>query len=341
MLILTRGDVEALLTMQDALEAVEEAFRMLSAGDVVMPQRTATPIAEEGGLHLAMPAYVRAPASAAGAAAARATLAIKVVTVYPQNPQRHGLPMVQGALLLHDAATGALLALMDAEALTTLRTGAAAGVATRLLALPHAATLLMIGAGALAFPVVQAICAVRPISQILVHSRTGRRDGELCAAILDRLGVQATPIAAAELPGAVAKAQIICTATTSEQPLFDGNLLQPGTHINALGAYRATMREVDATAIFRSRVLVDSRLAAAGEAGDILQAMAEQPERGNPVAGEVREALLGAIAGRTTAEEITLFKSVGLAVQDATTAARIYAAALAAGVGRVMDLAAH
>ncbi len=337
MLILTRFDVQQLLTMPAALEAVEQAFRLLAAGAVVMPQRLATPVTPYSGLHLAMPAFV-GPAEEGDVGA----LAIKVVSVYAQNPQLHGLPMVQGALLLHDARTGALLALMDAEQITAMRTGAAAGVATRLLARPDAATLLLFGAGALAPAQVEAICAVRPIVRVLVVARTPQRAAPLCAQLAARHHLEATvvPNTPEAVAAAVAQADVITTATTSATPLFDGAALRPGTHINAVGAFRATQRELDAESVRRARVFVDSRSAAASEAGDILLAQQEHPGAGDLVAGELGEALLGKLAGRTHADEITLFKSVGLAVQDATTAARVYVAALTAGAGTQIDLTA-
>lgn len=335
MLILTRRDVARVLTMPMALAAVEEAFRLLDAGAVQMPQRLATPVPPYDGVHLAMPAFVDAGAGSA--------LAIKVVTVYGQNPQRHALPMVQGALLLYDAATGALLALMDAEELTAMRTGAAAGVATRFLARPDASTLLLFGAGALAPAQVAAICAVRPIARVQVVARSETRAAPLCAALAARHGVAAevVPNTPGAVAAAVAGAAIITTATTSATPLFAGGDVQPGTHINAMGAFRATQRELDAATLRRARVFVDSRAAAAAEAGDILLAQQEAgAEEGGRdlVAGTLGEALLGALAGRSDARQITLFKSVGLAVQDATTAARVYAAARAVGAGVEVEM---
>ncbi|MEZ4869817.1 MAG: hypothetical protein R3C14_51300 [Caldilineaceae bacterium] len=322
MLILTRADVEHLLTMTDTLAAVEEGFRQLARGNVVMPQRNATQVPAHNGLHLAMPAYVGGEPGA---------LTIKIVTVYGDNLARYGLPTIQGVLLVHDARTGQVLAMLDAEQLTAMRTGAASGVATHYLARAEASTLLLFGAGALGPAQLQAVCAVRPIQQIQVVTRTGAKDHAFCARMSATLGIPVTPTRAVQ--EAVAAADIICTATTATTPLFDGAWVQPGTHINAVGAYTKTMRELDSTLMRRARIFVDRHQAAQAEAGDILIPIAQGELTYDHVAGELGAVVNGDLAGRTDAAEITLFKSVGLAMQDAVTAARLYALAVAAKVG--------
>jgi ornithine cyclodeaminase/alanine dehydrogenase-like protein (mu-crystallin family) len=329
MLILTRHEVEALLPMSAAIEAVAEGFRRLASGAVTMPQRAATPIAPHNGLHLSMPAYV-------DGMGADGALTVKIVTVYGDNPARAGLPVIQGLLLLHDPTTGQPLALMDAEGLTAIRTGAASGVATEALARPDAAVLTLFGAGAQAGPQAEAVCAARAIRQIYVVTRTARRAAGFCADLAARLGIPVTP--QPDIRAAVEAADVLCTATNSLTPLFDGAWLQPGTHINAVGAYTHTMRELDGTAVRRSRVIVDHRPAAQAEAGDIVLALAEGAIEEGHVAGSLGEVLLGAVPGRTAPDAITLFKSVGLAMQDAVTAAQVYARARAAGIGREIAL---
>lgn len=330
MLILSRADVESVLTMTDTLPAVEEGFRRLAAGQVVMPQRAVTPVAPHHGLHLAMPAF------AAGEQGDLGALTVKIVTVYGDNPDRYGLPTIQGVLLYHDAATGQPLALMDAEAITALRTGAASGVATRYLARPDAATVTLFGAGAQAAAQLEAVCAVRPIRRAIVLTRTGRKDAAFCAAMRAKLGVEVIP--ARDPAAAVARAEIICTATDSPTPLFDSAWLRPGTHINAVGAFRRTMRELDTATVQRSRVIVDHHTAAQAEAGDILLAIAEGAITYDHIAGELGQVVRGELPGRTDADGLTLFKSVGLAVQDAMTAALVYARATAQGIGHHVDL---
>ena len=333
MLILSRSDVEHLLTMPAAIHAVEEAFRRLAAGEVVMPQRAATAISPHKGLHLSMPAFV---GGVDGVTPGDGVLSIKVVTVFGDNPARYDQPTIQGLLLLHDARTGAAVALMDAEVLTAMRTGAAAGVATRLLARPDASTVTLFGAGAQAGPQLLAMCAVRPIRQVTVVTRTGQRDAEFCAMMRAQLAIPVTPTR--DVQAAVEAAEIICTATNCSTPLFRGEWLRPGVHINAIGAYTRTMRELDGVAVQRSHVVVDHLPAAQAEAGDILLAQAEGAIGADHVVGSLGQLLAGEIAGRTSPTQITLFKSVGLAMQDAVTAAWIYKVAVEQGVGQRVTL---
>ncbi len=333
MLTLTRQDVAQLLTMPATLAAVEEAFRRLAMGQVEMPQRNATPVAPHNGLHLAMPAFV---AESDGVTTGDGVLAVKIVTVFGDNLTRYGQPTIQGLLLLHDARTGAAVALMDAEHLTAMRTGAAAGVATRLLARADATTVTLFGAGAQAGPQLQAVCAVRPIQRALVVTRTGSGDAAFCATMAAQLDIEVTPVR--DVRAAVEAADVICTATNSHTPLFPGAWLRPGVHINAIGAYTRTMRELDGEAVRRARVVVDHLPAAMTEAGDVLLAQAEGAIAADHVVGSLGQLLLDEIVGRTSPDQITLFKSVGLAIQDAVTAAWVYRAALAQGVGQQVDL---
>ncbi|MBX3011012.1 MAG: ornithine cyclodeaminase family protein [Caldilineaceae bacterium] len=330
MLILARHDVEQLLTMADALTAVEAGFRQLALGNVVMPQRAATVIEPHAGLHLSMPAFVGGDLGA---------LTIKIVTVYGNNPAHHGLPTIQGVLLVHDAQTGQVLALMDAEHLTAMRTGAASGVATQSLARPDAATVTLFGAGALGPGQLAAICAVRPIQRAYVITRTPETMQAFCARMAPTLGIEMIPcLDAASQQAAVEAADILCTATNSQSPLFPGAWIQPGTHINAVGAYTRTMRELDTYTIQRSRVFVDHQAAAGTEAGDLLIPLAEGAIPTTHVVGALGEVLTGQVAGRTDATAITLFKSVGLAMQDAVTAAQLYAKAKEQGMGQTIRL---
>ena len=337
MLILSRSDIEHLLTMPATLDAVEASFRRLAAGQVMMPQRAATPIVPHNGLHLSMPAFVGGVDGVTeGVADGDGVLSIKVVTVFGDNMTRYGQPTIQGLLLLHDARTGAAVALMDAEHLTAMRTGAAAGVATRALARPDAAVVTVFGAGAQAGPQLQAVCAVRPIRQAYVVTRTGSRDAEFCATMAAQLGIAVTPLR--DVQAAVAAADVICTATNSSTPLFPSEWLRPGVHINAIGAYTRTMREFDGVAMRRAHVIVDHLPAAQAEAGDVLIAQAEGAIDADHVVGSLGQLLAGEIAGRTTPDQITLFKSVGLAMQDAVTAAWIYREAVVQGVGQEVKL---
>ncbi len=327
MLILSSHDVEALLTMEDALTAVEEGFRQLALGKVAMPQRNATTVAPHNGLHLAMPAYVGGDVDA---------LTVKIVTVYGENLPKYNLPTIQGVLLVHDARTGQVLALLDAEHLTATRTGAASGVATKYLARADAATVTLFGAGALGPGQLAAVCAVRPVKRVYLITRSGDKDAVFCAQMSEQLAVEVT--ATRNTQHAIEHSDIICTATNSPTPLFDGHWLKPGTHINAVGAYTSKMRELDTATIQRSRVFVDHHEAARAEAGDLCIPIANGDLTYDHVAGELGAVIAGALPGRTGDDEITLFKSVGLALQDAVTAKGIYLAALAQKIGTEVAL---
>lgn len=327
MLVLTRADVEAVLSMHDTIDAVEEGFRALARGEVVMPQRAATPVAPYEGLHLSMPAFVDGEPGA---------LSIKVITVYGNNPARYGLPAIQGVLLLSDAPTGRLLAMMDAEYLTAMRTGAVSGVATKYLARDDASIVTLFGAGAQAGAQLEAVCAVRPIERAFVITRTGAKDLDFCLHMQNKLDIHVLPCR--DIRMGVESADIICTATNSHTPLFNGNWLQDGVHINAVGAYTARMREVDGHTIHVARVFVDQRQAAQAEAGDIMIPIAQGELEYSHVVGELGQLVTGEIDGRVCYSDITLFKSVGLAMQDAVTASVIYARAIDAEIGVEIDL---
>jgi ornithine cyclodeaminase/alanine dehydrogenase len=326
MLVLTQSDVEAVLTMDEAITAVDDGFRQLALGNVEMPQRAATEIAQRNGLHLSMPAYVGGDVD---------SLAIKIVTVYGDNPANFGLPMIQGVVLLHDARTGAPLAMMDAEHLTAMRTGAVSGVATRALAREDVSIATIFGAGAQAFAQVEAVCAVRPIKQVFIVTHTGEKDLNFGLQLERRLGVRAH--SSRDPRTAVESADIICTATNATEPLFNATWVQEGAHINAVGAYTRSMRELDGRLLQNARVYVDHHVAAQAEAGDIMIPVDQGVLSYNQVVGDLGAVLTGAVVGRLHPSDVTVFKSVGLAMQDAVTATRVYANALTAGVGRQIN----
>jgi len=334
MLILTHHDVESLLTMEETINALDGGFRQLARGNVVMPQRAATRIDPHNGLHLSMPVFVGN--SVDDADDDPGTLSIKIVAVYGDNPSRFGLPTIQGVLLLHDARTGTPLALMDAEHITAMRTGAVSGLATRYLARADATNVTLFGAGALGPGQLAAICAVRPIERAQVITRSGKKDATFCEQMRAALGIEVT--ATRNVRTAVESADIICTATNSPTPLFEGDWLQPGTHINAVGAYRTDMRELDTETVRRGRVFVDHHEAAQSEAGDIMIPVNAGEIEYDHVAGDLGALVTGAVPGRSNDNEITVFKSVGLAMQDAVTVKRVYARALEQNIGQEFEL---
>ena len=308
--IIDRRTVCECLTMTEAIPLARQAFLALARGQVDMPQRLATRVPDHQGTHLSMPCYVKT--------ADREILIVKVVTVFEGNGAL-GKPATLGKLMLHDPTTGELLALMDAEALTAIRTGAASALATDLLAAAGPHMLGLIGAGEQAAAQAEGMFAVRPIEGIIIYSRTRARALELAAHLQTRYGVECLIAHTAE---EVARGcRLICCATNSVSPVLRGEWLQPGTHINAIGAFRADMAELDTEAVSRSRVVVDSLEAAQSGAGDLIQAALA----GKLNWASVRE--LGEVleTGFTRQpDDITLFKSVGTAVQDAFAADWVY-----------------
>lgn len=323
-LLLTRKDVESVLTMPDAIAAVEEGFRQLALGRVAMPQRTAIRIPDHHGLHLGMPAFIAGDESSGGA------LALKAVTVYPDNPTKYNLPTTIGTLVLNDPRSGALIAIMDAGLLTAIRTGAASGVATKYLAREDAATVGVFGAGGQARTQLAAVCAVRKIRQAVVYDPVQPARDRYAAEMSPKLSI---PVRAVDSPRACVENDIVVAASASRTPIFEGGWLRPGTHINGIGSHSPDARELDTETIRRSRVIADHAPACLVEAGDLLIPIQEGAITGSHIQASLGEVITGTKPGRTSTDEITLFKSVGLAVQDAAAAARVYELARRAGIG--------
>jgi alanine dehydrogenase len=322
-LLLTRKDVQSVLTMKDAIAAVEEGFRQLALGNVIMPQRTAIRIPEHHGLHLGMPAYVGGP-KGGGA------LALKVVTVYPDNPSQYSLPTTIGTLLLNDPRTGALVAIMDAGFLTAMRTGAASGVATKYLAREDARSVGIFGAGVQARTQLMAVCEVRSIEKAVVYDPVLEAREKYAAEMSERLSI---PVEPTDDPRACVENDVVVAASASQTPIFEGAWLSPGTHINGIGSHSPGARELDTETIKRAKVVPDYASACLVEAGDLIMPIEEGVITKDHIHADLGEVVAGLKPGRESAEEITLFKSVGLAVQDAATAARVYELAQEAGVG--------
>ena len=327
-LLLTRKDVEKVLTMKDAIAAVEEGFRQLALGNVIMPQRTAIRISEHHGIHLGMPAYV-------GGAGDGGSLALKVVTVYPENPSKFGLPTTIGTLLLNDPRTGALVAIMDAGFLTAMRTGAVSGVATRYLAREDARSVGIFGAGVQARAQLMAMCEVRPVERALVCDPVQEGRDRFAVEMSELLSI---PVKPTDDPRACVDNDIVVAASSSGDPIFEGSWLAPGTHINGIGSHSPGARELDTVAIQRSKLVPDLAAACLVEAGDLIIPIEEGAITEAHIHADLGEVVAGLKPGRESDEEITLFKSVGLAVQDAATAAQVYDLARAAGVGVEIEI---
>ena len=298
------ADVHAALAFPRLIEALREAFRR---DGEPMPLRQAYEVGVDGAPArlLTMPAWVRGEA-----------LGVKLVTVFPQNAER-GLGAVSSLYFLLDGQTGQPRAMIDGEALTNRRTAAASALASDYLSRPDSRTLLVVGTGHLAPHLVAAHCAIRPIETVLVWGRNSQRALALADA-LARQGINAA--AAADLAEALPQADIVSCATTSTEPLIKGVLLRPGTHVDLVGAFRPQMRESDDDAVLRSRVFVDTYAGALAEAGDLLQPIAAGSWSADKICGDLHELTKGTKPGRLDRNDITLFKSVGAAIEDLTAA---------------------
>lgn len=322
-LVLNGTEVRAALPMGEAIRSVEEGFRALGKGRAVVPKRLALPIEEFGGSLLCMPAYITD----------QEALAVKAVSVYPRN-QEKGRPTLSAVVILLDPRTGEPLAIIEGRALTAIRTGAAVGIATKHMAAEGARRVGIFGAGAIGRAAADAVKDVLGDPVVKVYDLVSAR-AERCAREISRqLDISAS--VATEPRDAASWADVIVTATTSTTPVFDGRCLQAGVHINAMGAHSPDARELDTATLIRARgrIVLDSKEACMAEAGDILIPMVEGAIRESDIFGELGEVLEKGKAVRRSAKEVTLFKSVGVAVQDAAAAAAVYKIARAAGIGR-------
>lgn len=323
MLIITRAELQRLVSMESAIDAVSAAFVQLSCGQADVPLRQHLAVPPADGLALVMPAYL----------AESGALGVKLLTLFPNNAGGE-LPVIQAMVMVFDTTDGQALALMDGTYLTALRTGAASGVATRHMAREDAHTLAIFGAGATALHQVWAVCAVRPIQRIVIVNRSAERAARLAEALRTfgapiPLDIQIAASASAVL----AQADVVCLATAASTPLFDDADVRRGTHINGIGSYTAAMQELPGATVARARVVVDQRAAAWAEAGDLVIPRQQGLINEDHVVGELGEVVVGDVAGRLSEHDITFFKSVGNAAQDVAVAQLAYMLAREAGAG--------
>lgn len=317
MRILTADDLRAALPMPAAIDAMAAAFAAVSAGEVEQPLRTK--LTTPHGITLAMPAY------------ANGTSALKVVSVYSGNIAR-GLPAINALMVVLDGETGRPKALIDGTALTALRTGAASGLAAKLLARPVSEVLGVIGAGGMAPAQIEAVCAVRPIHLIRIYSPN--RAAELVERLHGKDGIEVVQAGSAH--DAAFDSDIIITCTNSRTPVLARADVCEGVHINAIGSYTPAMAELAPQLIHDARVFIDQHEAAWAEAGELIQARDAgliDPANVHEIGALVR----GEILGRTRPEEITVFKSVGVAAQDLYAASAALIAAEERDIGTLVD----
>lgn len=322
LVILDRHEVVRLLPMNECVDVMARALATVARGNAILPLRPMIRLPDSPNIFALMPAYLGDPKS----------VGVKVLTVFPVN---HGTPIDahQGAVLLFEAEHGRLLAILDATTVTAIRTAAVSAVATRRLAREDAEDVAILGAGIQGRMHLEAMAIVRPVRQAQIWSRTTEHARALSHWAREHLGIHAdvcsTPAQAVE------RASIVCTTTASPTPVLEGAWLRPGTHVNAVGACIPTARELDTDAVRRSRLYVDRRESALNEPGDILCPLKEGAIEKSHIIAEIGELLLedGSRLGRQTDDDITLFKSLGLAIEDLAAAHHVYGKASAEGAG--------
>ncbi len=320
---LSEKDVASLLTMPEALTAVESAFRLHGAGQVQMPPKIYLEFKPYDGDLRAMPAYLYPPVEAAG---------VKIVNSTPSNPAK-GLPAVAGLMILADPKTGLPLAVMGAATLTAIRTGAAGGVAARALARRDSKSVGLIGCGRQAKTQLEALRAYFPIERVLVLGQTAQESETFCR-VNASAGLQFVSCSTAE---EASKADILVTTTPARTPVVKSGWVAAGTHINAIGADAPGKQELETALLKRSRVVVDE-WGQSSHAGEINVAVEHAGYSRADIAGQLGEILTGGKTGRTSPQDITIFDSTGLAIQDVAVAQLVYQKAVKNDKGQVLEL---
>jgi ornithine cyclodeaminase/alanine dehydrogenase-like protein (mu-crystallin family) len=309
-LIVNQQEVVRLLPMRACIAVMEQTLTALVRGDATLPLRSIMRLPGEGNILGMMPAYLASLAAG-----------IKVTTVFPGNPEV-GYESHQGVVLLFEAQNGCLLSISDGSAITAIRTSAVSAVATKLLARPEAGDLAILGSGTQAHGHLEAMLIARPIRRVRVWSRPYDHALRFAERASRRHGIAVDVAETAQQ--AVAGADIICTVTAAREPVLKGEWIAPGAHINAVGSSVRDTRELDTNAVVMSRLFVDRRESALNEAGDFLFPKQEGALDDNHIVGEIGEILAGRVRGRTAPDQITLFKSLGLAVEDVAAAHYIF-----------------
>lgn len=320
-ILLSETDVRIVLPMDDLIDAMQTALAQFSTGGVQQPLRTVIPVAPQHAFVGVMPALLGEPAA----------LGAKIVTVFGGNAAL-GLPTHLATIILLDPATGELLAILDGRYITEARTAAVSAVSARLLAREDAATLAILGAGVQARSHFEALARVRRLRGVRVWSRTAERRDAFVREMRPR--VDAPIVAAATPREAVVGADLVALVSAAREPIVHGDWIARGAHVCAVGACRPDQREMDTALVARARLYVDSRAGALAEAGDVVLPIAEGAFDASHLIGELGEVAAGRVAGRTSPSEITIFKSLGMAVEDVAAAHLAYARATERGLGR-------
>ncbi|GAC1481515.1 MAG: ornithine cyclodeaminase family protein [Candidatus Dormibacteria bacterium] len=328
-LVLNAGDVTRLLPMPECIRVMREALAALARGKAMVPLRTVMRLPDGSGFLGVMPGYL-GPDEERDAA-----LGMKAVCVFPGNSTR-GIDTHQGAVVLFDKETGQLAALMDGATITAIRTAAVSGVATDLLARQDAAELAILGAGVQARTHLEAIAAVRDLGRVRVWSRDPGHVANFIEAA--KRTYRGRIDAAGTAQEAVREADIVVTVTASPQPILAHAWLKSGVHINAVGSSIPSAREIDSATMTAARLFVDRRESALNEAGDLLVPMREGAFGPDHIQAELGEVIIGTHPGRRSPGELTLFKSLGIAVEDVASAAYVVRRAKQTGTGQTVNL---
>lgn len=322
LLVLAHEDVKRLLPMEECIELMAEALANLARGESWQPLRFVVRPPEEQSLMGLMPAHRTTPEPAYG---------LKTVCIFPGNPAR-GLDAHQGGVMLFDGETGELRALIDASAVTSIRTAAVSAVATRALARPDSKVLAILGSGVQARAHLEAMAKVLSFEQARVWSRTAEHAHALAAEAEAPFPVEAAGSAEAT----VRDADVVVTVTSAREPIVERGWLAPGTHVNAVGSSIPTARELDSATIAAAALFVDRRESTLNESGEYLRAVEEEGIGPNHIRAELGEVLVGSADGRRSNQELTVFVSLGLAVEDLAAAEYLYRRARSEGVGAVV-----
>jgi ornithine cyclodeaminase len=319
-LIINQAQVNKLLPMRECIEVMDGALAALAGGNAIQPMRSVMWLPETAGALGLMPACL----------GKQKAMGVKAISVFPRN-QSTEYDTHQGVVLLFDTENGRLLAIVDAGEITAIRTAATSAVATRLLARENASELAILGAGTQARAHLEAMLLVRPVRRVRVWSLPVEQARQFVARASHSTGIE---VKLANTPQeAIRGADIVCTTTAATEPILLGEFISEGAHINAVGSSTPVARELDAAAVRRSRLFVDRCESTLKESGDFLYARSEGAINDNHILGEIGDIITGKIAGRASDEEITLFKSVGIAVEDIASAEYVYRKAEERGLG--------
>jgi len=325
MRVLSEQQVQSLIEIDELIAALKRAHVQYSTGNAVMPVRLVVPLPQIQGRITSMPGFLTDDQA----------LGMKVVTYFQENPKKT-LPAILATILLFSAETGKIVATMDGSYITAIRTACASAMATEALANPRTPVLGILGAGVQARAHIQALTRVRKIERIRLYSPSGASAAAIKNAMAPQVNCAVEIADNAE--SVVRDADLLVTVTTAKEPIVKPEWLKPGVHINAVGSHRPDLREIDGATLARAKVVVDSREAIMAECGDILLALKENSIGENAIHAEIGEVLAGTKSGRETNDEMTLYKSVGIAIQDVAAANLVYRKARENGVGTTVEI---